>query len=164
MKSDTLNKWLSLAANLAVLIGIIFLALEIQQSNRIASASMELGIRQNFISIQEYMLVNEDVAGLLAKARDPDAQFTPTEDERIWGFIYAHLNQWISVELSYRQGLVSDFTFQQVKEDIASVLPYTPSMIPYWRQAVDEFRSMEALEITEVIQRELSKLDSPEAR
>ena len=164
MKTEKLERWISLTANLAVLVGIIFLALEIQQSNRIASVSMELGIRQNFISIQEYILVNDDVAGLLAKARDPDAKFSPTEDEKIWAFIYAHLNQWISVELSYRQGLASEFTFQQVREDIASVLPYTPSMSPYWREAVSEFGSLESLEITGVIQQELEKLDAQDAR
>lgn len=37
MNTDSVNKWLTLAANIGVLAGIIFLSIEIRQTNRIAN-------------------------------------------------------------------------------------------------------------------------------
>lgn len=44
MNLEPANKWLTLLANMAVLAGIVFLALEVPQSNHIAIAATEMSV------------------------------------------------------------------------------------------------------------------------
>ena len=40
MKGDSINRWLTLGANLGVLVGIVFLAIELRQNNELLEAQM----------------------------------------------------------------------------------------------------------------------------
>ena len=53
MDKNRLNQWLSLAANLGVIIGIIFLVLELQQNSAIATAQVRLEYAAGWRSIDE---------------------------------------------------------------------------------------------------------------
>jgi len=51
MQLDDLNKWLTLAANVGVLAGIIFLAIELQQNTNMMQAQTRQAITENSNSI-----------------------------------------------------------------------------------------------------------------
>jgi hypothetical protein len=78
---DSRNRWLTLTANAGVIIGLIFLALEIKQNTEVARSAVDLEITT--LSTDFHMRLAENPA--LARAyyvglRDPDSL---TEDERI---------------------------------------------------------------------------------
>jgi hypothetical protein len=61
MNTDNLNRWLTLGANIGVLIGIIFLALELQQNNELlesqAQETQALSIQNATTLDQDFLLV-----------------------------------------------------------------------------------------------------------
>jgi hypothetical protein len=78
---DSTNRWLTLVANVGVIVGLIFLALEIRQNTEVARSAVDLEIAA--MGTDFHMRVAENPA--LARAyyigmRDPDSL---TEDERI---------------------------------------------------------------------------------
>ena len=58
MKLETLNRWLTLSANIGVLIGIVFLAIEIQQNTNVNRAiainAIQTGAREQIMALVEY--------------------------------------------------------------------------------------------------------------
>ena len=81
MDADRTNKWLTLTANVGVIVGLIFLALEIRQNTEVARSAVDLEITA--LGTDFHMRVAENPA--LARAyyiglRDPDSL---TEDERM---------------------------------------------------------------------------------
>jgi len=81
MNVDTRNRWWTLTANAGVIIGLIFLALEIRQNTEVARSVVDLEITT--LSTDFHMRLAENPG--LARAyytglRDPDSL---TEDERI---------------------------------------------------------------------------------
>ena len=61
MKINDINQWLTLLANFAVLAGIIFLAMEIQQSNRIALSEQDRSRTEHIIALKNQMIENAEV-------------------------------------------------------------------------------------------------------
>ena len=61
MDVDRLNPWLNLAASVGVIIGLAFLVVEINQSNRIASYSAEHSRRNQFIELNTVRIENAEV-------------------------------------------------------------------------------------------------------
>lgn len=65
--TDKLNKWLSLGANIGVLVGIVFLAFEIQQNSEAQIRSTTQVAVGNYIGSLERFVDNADLACLYIK-------------------------------------------------------------------------------------------------
>jgi hypothetical protein len=139
MHTENVNKWLTLLANTGVLIGIIFLALEIRQSNRIAIASTEISIRDQFKTINELVLANDAVAELLVKAKDANAELSDVEIEKLFSYLYAHINTWMGIEVAYENGMLTDATFEITLDDVRAVLGAYPAMKPIAQEIMDQY-------------------------
>ena len=68
MKKLDLGSTVVMLANLGVIIGIGFLVIEIQQSNRIATAETEIEIRAQLSEVNEAFYAVPGMAALLVKA------------------------------------------------------------------------------------------------
>ena len=141
MNTVRVEKWLSLVANLAVLVGIIFLALEIRQANHIAIATTEISIRGEHKALNELILGNDDVAQLLVRAQDPDADFSPVDTEKLYAYLYACINTWLSIEIAYVNGMITDATFEMTLDDVRGVLRYYPGLQPLMRDSINDYPS-----------------------
>lgn len=140
-KVDRVNQWLALAAHLGVIGGIIFLAIEIRQSNRIAISANEVDVRNSYAELNRSIYTNRDFAELLAKCLLPDAKLTDAEAEMISAFVYTSLNIWQAIEISYNNGMLPKQTFDEVEEDIRGYVRYYPAMRSIWRQTIDDYPS-----------------------
>jgi len=141
LNTDRVEKWIALVANLAVLVGIVFLALELRQANRIAIASTEISVRGQFKSTNELILNSDDIAQLLVKATNADADLSPVDIERLFAFLFVNLNTWLSIEIAYANGMVTTATFETVLDDIRGMLTYYPALRPLLRESMNDFPS-----------------------
>jgi len=128
MNTDKLNKWLTLVANLGVIAGIIFLAFEIQQSNRIAIATNEIAIRDSYGSINELIAGNPEIAEILSKSRDADAELTGPEQEMADAFIARMFNIWMASERAFDQGMTSRALLDIAIDDIGWTYDTYPAL------------------------------------
>lgn len=83
MDTDRLTRWLTLAANIGVIAGIFVLVIEIQQSNRMAIASTEIGIRNAYSEFNRSIHSGSNMADLLSRAKNAGVEWTPAEEVKM---------------------------------------------------------------------------------
>ena len=125
MNMDKLNQWLTLIANVGVVVGIVFLAFEIRHnSNELAT---QLAMNGHLIRTSDIgrSAMDENLAHALVKLRG-DEQLTLTEKQRLWSYFSVRFVSW---ELNYSLGTLAD------QGPIAS-FRRSPQLIEYF----DEYR------------------------
>lgn len=85
MKVTKVNEWLSLTANIGVLIGIVFLAFELSQNNRLMESEARLNQGDRVQQSWEEVYLNPHLADLLAKYSSGEA-LTPSEQIQFEAF------------------------------------------------------------------------------
>ena len=80
---------------------------------------------------------DEMLSKLLVKLRTPNAGTELTAEESIKAAALARrfLNQWISIEVAYDNGLVPEPIYTSGLEDARSVVQDIPGLTPYFRES-----------------------------
>ena len=93
MNTAKVNRWLTLGANFGVLVGIIFLAFELQQNNELLKAQAEYNFFINRLSNSESLRTSIEFGDLLAKLADK-AELTRAEQIRADAYYLNLLLRW----------------------------------------------------------------------
>ena len=136
MNFDKANMWLTLVANIAVLAGIVFLSMEISQSNRIAvqDARSELTSKQHDLEL--LFLENSDVAGIMVKLAAGD-ELTPHEEFQATSFAMIIINEAAALNLTYENEFISDRVLQRYLRVQSAMLDRVPGIAPFLAQAME---------------------------
>ena len=134
-------------ANAGVIVGLIFLVMEIRQANMIATATAEIEIRALFSEINEAFYAIPEMNELLVKARDSDSELTEAEYLRAFGFALRLENAWLAIEVAYENGLLPADTNTVIEDDMRAALLNFPALAPAFRQIVDNFPSQESRQV-----------------
>ena len=99
VNTDALHRWLTLASNIAVLFGVVFVALEIRQNNDLMAA--EARFNKASVSREAWQAVaeNGDYADLLVRARRGE-ELSETDEYRATAHMMRYL---INMEWMYRE-------------------------------------------------------------
>jgi len=106
MDRDRVNRWLSLSANIGVVIGIVLLILEINQNTEMMRAQMTQARAENLLDRYRDEIHSDYWAEILAKRRVAKSidewalSLTPVEYERVWTY---QLFQWHYLQAQYSQ-------------------------------------------------------------
>ena len=65
---EKLNQWLTLSANVGIIVGIVFLAFELNQNNRLLESEARLNQADSIRNAWREIYLNPDLALMLAKA------------------------------------------------------------------------------------------------
>lgn len=137
MKSKTTTDWLTIVSNLGVIIGLIFLTVEINQNSKIAAATAQLELAQDRREIFQYadsaieidwkFRFGEELSGLeeVIASRIYEARFRSYETQ--WHF--------------WRNGLVDDAQFEAYQILLEHTLntPNTPRVLDLWNSLKSTF-------------------------
>ena len=140
MDLRNLNERLTLLAHLGVLAGIIFLIVEINQTNRIASYAAENGRRAQFIEMNSQAFEHPEI---VAKLRNRNSELTESEEVQALFMARQQMNIWVDAETAYLNGLLSDKTFAEIFKDIEVVVNEMPGLIPSYRYVIEAYGSDE---------------------
>ena len=111
MKKINLGQTISILANLGVIAGIIFLAIEIRQNNQFLSAEAIGTVFENRLNRQDNVINNERYAALLAK-RDRNEPLTGAELITMEASSYRGFIAWQRDYFLYQQGLLPEEYFR----------------------------------------------------
>lgn len=136
MEPDRLNRWLTLAANLGVIVGIVFLIIELQQTNRIARYEAEIGYRNLAVELNANRIENSET---YAKLQLNEAELTPSEQAQALMMARQLLNFWNGAESAYNLGLISERTFNESLNDIPVSLQEAPGLVPSFTYLLDAY-------------------------
>ena len=113
----------------AIVAGLILVASELRQSNRIAAAQAELKIGESFNVLNQARATDSEFAKLFPKLEDPESHLiTATDASQIRG-IAMHLTnaQW-AVHRAYKKELISRQVLDSYVSDFANTLEQWPGI------------------------------------
>ena len=106
MDSDRLNRWLTLGANLGVIAGIVFLAIELRQNTEATISSAELDVTNLQTEFHMRLAENADLARVYSVGQRDPAALTETERSQ-FRYLVAGLFLFIEgVYKQYRRGFI----------------------------------------------------------
>ncbi len=104
LNSERVHRWLTLAANLGVIVGLVFLTLEIRQTGAIASAQNRLDYAAAWRNI-DAARQDKSFADLLAKSIDRPDSLSLTEFIQLDAYYWGVIDQMLSVQVAYETGV-----------------------------------------------------------
>jgi len=134
MKLEKLQ-FVEIAGALAVVLSLLFVAYEIRQSNRIAIATMEYEIRNNFTELNSLMMIDTEFAELRIKLRNPNSILNEIDYMKAESFAGRLFNVWNAVEEAHNNGMISENTYNTyLRDDIRWTVNSYPLMHSFWKQ------------------------------
>ncbi len=132
MESDRVTRLLTLLANLGVIVGIVFLALEMRQTSAIALAEARLTYSAVWRSVDESRQ-DESFSKVFTKSIVTPEQLSLNEVIRLDGYYTGVLDQLLTAQTFRATGLV-DSEFADVANIIGAVYFSNEFARSWWRQ------------------------------
>ncbi len=129
MRMDRLNRWLTLAANIGVMIGLIFLVIEVRHS---ISLSESQAYRSRGTEIQEAykdLAFSADLASIIAKTNDEGvSSLNSVEFIRLAAWFQAMLLRMQNQFNDYQLGYLDETSYRLMLQYAAQILPMTQQL------------------------------------
>jgi predicted DNA-binding protein len=121
----------------AVVVSLLFVYLEFSQSNAIASATINREIIEDINQMHDLTLAEPEVAELLVRMKDPQAEYSEVDKRRIRSVVTRWMNRWVAVHVAHRKGVLDDDIYEIYTLDMAQVVENFPAAKPYFAQFLD---------------------------
>ena len=142
MNWDAIGAIAEILGAVSVLATLIYLAHQIKQSNKIATASSEISIRDNFGAINSAIYEDEAIAVLFVSAENPNHEFGKVERVRLRMILTQLVNVWHSIEVAYDNGMASEASYNNIFDDVNQVTTGSPALKPIFLELIDSFPSL----------------------
>ncbi len=117
MKHESINRWLTLTANLGVVVGLAFLIIEVRHASNVAESEAYITRVNRIDESQVEFALSEDLAGIYVTARIKGVEaLAPDELMRLRSFESAKRFRIQGQYYLYERGLLTD------KESLDSIL------------------------------------------
>ena len=130
MNSDQFARWLTIGANIGVVVGIIFLAIELHQNSELLESQASITYAQARTDSLNNQIQNENLLETLVKARD-GGSLSPLELARLEIYYRAIFVMWDWEYNQYADGLLF-VTDEPPAKRWKSSINYYPHMRESW--------------------------------
>ena len=152
MKELTTRTVAEVAGIIALLASLVFLAMEIKQSNSIAVASIQYSIISDYNEYHRQVLSDPEMAEFVARMEvDDSTAFSPADEMRAHSFATQFINLWFVIQTAYDNGQLPEENFRAYVEDAAHMLRRYPRAVPYFKASILSTPSLHHLAIFQPI-------------
>lgn len=152
MKRPTIRTAAEAAGIIAILASLVFLVLEINQSNKIAIASVSYDILSDYNEYHRQVLADPEVAEFISKLENSgDTALSPADKARAHAFATIFINIWYAIQTAHDNGQLTDDSYRAYLEDARHALRRYPHAVPYFRASVESTPSLHDLKIFQPI-------------
>ena len=130
MDSDRLNRWLTLAANLGVLVGVFLLLVELRQNTE----STELQAAQSYVALShelDFRIVDDP--SLIALFLTPPDEMTPEELRRLDRWYFGSLRTWENGFFLHIRGVLDNDLWSGQEAFMADLLKNSDGLRIYYQ-------------------------------
>lgn len=131
MKAKSINRWLTLGANVGVLIGIILLLVELDQNATMMRAQTRNELSNGIVDLLSLSADNMQLAGLIRRA-DGGEELTADEKVQYLHRSYALFRYLENLHYQYRQGLYDEHEFATQREAWKIYLNTSAALVSVW--------------------------------
>lgn len=135
---DKLNKWLTLGANIGVLIGIAFVAYELQQNTTATQLETTSNFQNAFAQVELMIASDKEFAELLTKGRNGE-QLSDAEFVRLQAFYRTVLRAWQTNVTQHEAGGLSIEAFEGTKSLMQQTFSQDVSLLNHWKRNRAQF-------------------------
>lgn len=107
-RQGRVTAWVGIAANIAVLLGLIFVGLEVRNSRASARAQAADGVAEGFVELNLAIITDTMVARVWEQGTRAPETLTAGEQFQFFMHIRALFNQYIRIHRLYEAGLLSE--------------------------------------------------------
>lgn len=150
MASDRFTRWISIGANLAVLIGLVLVLAELKQNRDMMQAQIRHELSVGIVDLLQTPANNAQLADVLLRSIQGEA-LTSTESFQFEMRTNALFRYWEDVHYQYRVGLYDDAEFERQREAWRVSLERSDLARGYWCKARTLYSPEFAEEIDEII-------------
>jgi hypothetical protein len=108
MKVEKLNDWLAVAANFGVILGIVFLVLEINQSTKATAAAATDSVMNGYLELSMPIIADSEVARVFALGLYHPDSLEDEEAVQLAMWLRQFVNQHLRIKELTRRGLYSE--------------------------------------------------------
>jgi hypothetical protein len=147
LSSDRMNRWLTLGANLGVLVGIVLILIELNQNADLMRAQMTQARGDSVVQTYRDLMVSDGWLEIRAKQRSAGStkewveSLSPTEYERVWYRVLVDYHDLRTQFFQYQSGFLDAHIWESSARAQARRLM---QIIPYFNiradDASDDFR------------------------
>ena len=131
MESDRLARWLTIGANLGVLIGLLLLIAELKQNRDMMRAQIRHELAAGIVDLLQTPASNEQLADVLFRGVSGET-LTPTESFQFELRTNALFRYWEDVHYQYRVGLYDDVEFEKQRGAWRASMERSQLAQDYW--------------------------------
>ena len=155
MKTKQWNHWLTLAANLGILVGLVLIAIELNQNTKQLSLELEWQINQKMFENNRDLL-GDNPTPIFAKSVLSPEELTFEEFQVASAFVLNFLGVAEDRFFLYKRGLLSDQEWKSyIDDDIELTLGYRFAQ-EYWKRSKSIFEP----EFVEYVDEQLRDVDA----
>lgn len=131
MDSDRLNRWLTLGANLGVLVGIILLIVELNQNRDLMRAQTRNEIARATQDLLASWATSPELADIVVRANS-GKDLSPSEFYMVTVRNESMLRHIENLHYQNRQGLFDGSEFESSSVRLSQLLRGQPSLVRHW--------------------------------
>mgnify|MGYP001555503669 CR=1 FL=1 len=147
--SDRVTRFLSLAANVGVIVGIVFLVLEMRQTSAIATAQVRLEYSAGWRSVDESRQ-DESFSEVITKSIENPEKLSLSEVVQLDAYYSGILDQMLSAQTARSTGLV-DGPFSEIANTVGAIYFSDEFARSWWKQVRSDWSSPPGNEFQEVM-------------
>lgn len=140
----------------AIVISLIFVAYQINQSNRIARGTTSYELSRNWMEMNKFYLTNPEMLVLRVKFENKD--FVPESDielQRSMAYARMLINMWTALEEAHENGIASDEYYKIAQNDVKSMIRHRPGILPIFGIVLANYDKLSEYEVLEPIREAL---------
>ena len=161
MKNSQISEWLTLFANLAVVAGIIFLAIEVSQNTAMIEAQMSQGRAETAMD-QAESLYNSDHLPEIFLAMEQEQPLTDLQRVRFTAYLRAFNRNQDNLLHQFEQGFLGATTLRSVRDAVWAELARKKAAREIWENTKVSYSDEYVALVDSVISEHLSKQSSSE--
>ncbi len=161
MKNSQISEWLTLFANLAVVAGIIFLAIEVSQNTAMIEAQMSQGRAETAMD-QAESLYNSDHLPEIFLAMEQEQQLTDLQRVRFTAYLRAFNRNQDNLLHQVEQGFLGANTLRSVRDAVWAELARKKAAREIWENTKVGYSDEYVAIVDSAISEHLSKQSSSE--
>ncbi len=138
MDSDKINRWLTLGANIGVLIGIALLVYELNQNRQMMRAQVRHDLSTELVEILGWVATDPQMASIVRRI-DEGKELTPDEEVQYRYRANALFRYWQDVHYQYRLGLYDEPQYAAHRIAIARYMNRSSRGVDFWCNSRDSY-------------------------
>ena len=151
MNADSMNKWLTLAANLGVVAGLVFLGIEINQNTRATIAAASEEVTNQSLDYFALGMDNQVIARALHKQAS-SIELDAFERDQLWRHQFYNFRVFQNVYMQYYRGFLEQEEWDTYRIVLGSRLLNDPNAKQMWNDTAGGWNPRFEREVNLVIE------------